>query len=209
MNHDALELREPSAEDLRLAYWRDLAEAFPPQELESFSNIVRLTECGRYLPLCLYDGAEIVGECFLWLGRPGWAVFEYLCVTRPLRNAGFGGRILDAVQARYPHSALIVEVEAPEHAPDPAIAARRLAFYLRNGAALAGVDTEIFGVHYKTIYLADAPRSDEEISREHAAIYRACFRPETYEKYIQIPRKTPADEPPRPVTWEDWEVEMV
>ena len=34
---------------------------------------------GFGLDRLLFDGDEIVGECFLWLGRPGWALLDYLC----------------------------------------------------------------------------------------------------------------------------------
>lgn len=198
--NDALELRAPTASELRGAYERDLEEAFPPQELKPLRHIVRMTEEGRYAPLCLYDGGELVGECFLWTGRPGWALLDYLCVTRTRRNAGLGARLVSAMLTRYPDSVILGEAEAPEHAPDAALAVRRLDFYRRNGAFLAGCDTEIFGVHYKTLYWADAPRPDGDISREHANIYRSAFPPDKYDRYIRIPREPDAG-PPSPLPW--------
>lgn len=200
MNRDTMKLRTPTADELRLVYERDLSEAFPPQELKPLRNIVQMTQRGKYAPLCLYDGAEIVGECFLWLGRPGWTLLDYLCVTRTRRNAGLGAYLLQALLTRYPDGVIIGEVEAVEHAPDPDMAARRMGFYLRNGARLAGVDTEIFGVHYKTIYWSRTPYPDAEISREHAAIYKTSFTPDKYGRYIQIPRRTSGA--PSPVAWE-------
>lgn len=193
MNRDTMKLRTPTADELRLVYERDLSEAFPPQELKPLRNIVQMTQRGKYAPLCLYDGAEIVGECFLWLGRPGWMLLDYLCVTRTRRNTGLGAYMLQALLGLYPDSVIIGEVEAVEHAPVPEMASRRIGFYLRNGARLAGVDTELFGVHYKTLYYSRTPRPDAEIWREHAAIYKTSFPPdeyERYERYIQIPRRT-------------------
>ena len=197
---DCMELKTPTAAELRLAYERDLAEAFPPQELKPLRNIVDMTRRGKYVPLCLYDGAEIAGECFLWSGRPGWALLDYLCVTRARRNAGLGAYMLRALLERCPDSVIVGEVEAVEHAPDPAIAARRLDFYRRNGARWAGVEADIFGVHYQIIYWADGPRPDSDIQREYAGIYRSAFTPDKYARYIQIPRETSGA--PSPVPWE-------
>ena len=199
MNSDTMELRTPAPDELRLVYERDLSEAFPPQELKPLRNIEQMTQCGKYAPLCLYDGADIIGACFLWLGRPGWMLLDYLCVTRARRNAGLGAYLLQALLERYPDSVVIGETEAAEHAPDPDMAARRMGFYLRNGARLAGADTEIFGVHYKTIYWSRTPYPDAEILREHAAIYKTSFPPDKYERYIQIPRRTSGT--PSPIVW--------
>lgn len=196
-----MELRTPTPDELRRAYARDLTEAFPPQELKPLRNIKQMTARGKYAPLCLYDGAEIAGECFFWLGNPGWLLLDYLCITQARRNDGLGAYLLTVMRRRYADSVIIGEAEAPEHAPDATIAERRLAFYLRNGARLAGFDTEIFGVHYKTIYWAAAPRPDAEILREHAAIYRSSFMPRKYERYIKIPREASAG-PPSPIVWD-------
>ena len=195
-----LELRTPTAEELRFAYGRDLKEAFPPQELKPLRNIEDMTGRGRYSPLCLCDGAEIAGECFLWLGRPGWALLDYLCVTRSRRNAGLGARMLGDLRRLRPDSVIIGEVESPEYAPDPPMAARRLAFYRRNGARMCGEEADIFGVRYQIIYWADAPRPGAEILREYADIYKTSFTPEKYKRYIQIPRT--ASDAPSPVPWE-------
>lgn len=200
MSSERMELRTPTASELRLAYERDLAEAFPPQELKPLRNIVDMTRRGRYAPLCLCDGAEIAGECFLWEGRPGWMLLDYLCVTRARRDAGLGAYMLRALLERYPESVIIGEVEAVRYAPDPDMAARRLEFYRRNGALWTGVEADIFGVRYQIIYWANAARPDDEITREYAAIYRSSFTPEKYARYIRIPRDS--TDAPSPVAWE-------
>ena len=200
MSDNAMELQMPTADELRLAYHRDLAEAFPPQELKPLKHIERMTERGLYYPLCLYDGG-IIGECFLWAGRPGWLLLDYLCVTRTRRNAGLGAYLLDAMRARYPDGVIIGETEVPQYAPNPAMAARRLGFYRRNGAIMTGVEADIFGVRYHIIYWAAAPRPDDEIWREHAAIYRTSFTPDKYERYIKIPRSASAGTP-SPIVWD-------
>ena len=35
-----------------------------------------------------------IGLAFLWLGHPGWALLDYLCVTASWRNDGFGAEML-------------------------------------------------------------------------------------------------------------------
>ncbi len=153
-----MELRIPSVEQLRTIYDRDLKEAFPTAELKPLRNIEKSWAEGWYRPYCLFDGDNIVGEAFLWLGHPGWALLDYLCVSSspPQRRRSVhpswrscGSGSADTV--------IFGESEAPEDAPDPAMAGRRLGFYARNGLRTAGYDTEMFGVHYKTLYLAGGP----------------------------------------------------
>ena len=196
-----MELKMPTPDELRLAYKRDLAEAFPPAELKPLKSVIDMTERGFYYPLCLYDGGKIIGECFLWAGRPGWLLLDYLCVARARRNAGLGSYVLDALRARYPDSAIIIETEAPSCAPDPAMAERRLKFYERNGAALTDIEADVFGVRYRIVCLSASPRPDADIQREYESIYRSAFPPDKYERYVKIPRNA-SEDAPAPVVWE-------
>ena len=183
-----MELKIPGPEELRAAYEEDLKVSFPPRELKPLSHIVDMMERGRYQPWCLYDAGAMVGECFLWLGSPGWALLDYLCVNPGWRNDGFGAWMLSAMRRLAPWKGILVESEAPEDAPDPDLAVRRLGFYTRNGARMAGYDTELFGVHYKTLYWAARPLDDAALLREHQAVYRAEDLPEAVRGYFQIPR---------------------
>ena len=90
-----MELRIPSVEQLRTIYDRDLKEAFPTAELKPLRNIEKSWAEGWYKPYCLFDGDNIVGEAFLWLGHPGWALLDYLCVSSIRRNGGVGASILE------------------------------------------------------------------------------------------------------------------
>ena len=87
-----MELRIPTLEQLRTVYDRDLRTAFPAAELKPLKNMEEMWAEGRYCPWCLFDGDDIAGEAFLWLGHPGWALLDYLCVAaerRPgLRDPG-------------------------------------------------------------------------------------------------------------------------
>lgn len=197
-----MELRLASPEQTALAYERDFKAAFPPAELKPLKNIQAMVRAGRYRTWCLFDGEEIVGECFLWLGHSGWALLDYLCVSESRRNGGAGAKMLRELPRAEPDTVVLVESEAAVHAPDPAMAERRLGFYARNGCRTAGYDTDIFGVHYKTLYLSASPVPDGEVLREHQFIYQSTFPREKYDQYVRIPRD-PKEEPTPQVPWNE------
>ena len=76
-----------------------------------------------------------------------------------------------------------------------AMAERRLAFYRREHARMAGYDAEIFGVHYRNLYWADGPISDEKLMEQHRQVYRSSFPAPKYEHNIHIPRRPDAPPP--------------
>ena len=69
-----MELRIPTLEQLRTVYDRDLRTAFPAAELKPLKNMEEMWAEGRYRPWCLFDGDDIAGEAFLWLGPAGLSV---------------------------------------------------------------------------------------------------------------------------------------
>ena len=182
-----MQLRMPTLEQVRTVYDAHLKKAFPPEELRPLRSIETQWETGNYRPWCLFDDDDIVGECFLCLGEPGWAILDYLCVSPRFRNAGLGALMLEMLREREPGLCFFGESEAPEHAPDPELARRRLDFYARNGVKIAGYDTDIFGAHYKTLYWSDRDISDEELIRQHRLIYQRFVSPAKYAKYVHIP----------------------
>ena len=134
-----MELRIPTLEQLRTVYDRDLRTAFPAAELKPLKNMEEMWAEGRYRPWCLFDGDDIAGEAFLWLGHPGWALLDYLCVAADRRNGGLGSVILEKLREAERGNVIFGESEIPCYAPDPAMAERRLGFYARNGAGAAGM----------------------------------------------------------------------
>lgn len=198
-----MELKLASPEQVEMVYERDLKPSFPPSELKPLKNIQAMCREGRYRPWSLFDGEEIAGECFLWLGHPGWALLDYLCVAEARRNGGAGARMLELVRRAEPEGTVIlVESEAPVHAPDRLMAERRLGFYARCGLRTAGYDTDIFGAHYKTLYLSEGPLPDGRLMEENRFIYQSTFPREKYEQYVQIPRD-PDAAPGRQVPWDE------
>ncbi len=183
-----MELRLPTQEQLRVAYNRDLREAFPAEEMKTLTSIRKMWAEGRYRPYCLFDGDEIVGEAFIWLGHPGWGLLDYLCITASRRNDGLGAVIQKAMMDTEPPGTVIFgEAEAPAYAPDPALAERRMGFYHRNGWRDAGYDSDIFGVHYRCIYLAERPVETADLIAEHQYTYYTTLTPKQCRRFIRIP----------------------
>ena len=197
-----MKLKLASPEQVALVYARDLKPSFPPAELKPLANIQAMCRDGCYRPWCLFDGEEIAGECFLWQGRPGWALLDYLCVAEGRRNSGAGALMLSEIRRAEPGTVILVESEAPVHAPDPAMAERRLGFYARNGLRTAGYDTDVFGAHYKTLYLWPESLPDERLMEENRWIYQNRFSREKYERYVRIPRN-PEEGPIAQVPWNE------
>ena len=197
-----MELRLASPEQIALVYERDLKPSFPPSELKPLANIQAMCREGCYKPWCLFSGEEIMGECFLWLGRPGWGLLDYLCVTESRRNSGAGAWMLAALRQAEPDMVILVESEAPVHAPDSELAERRMGCYARCGLRTAGYDTDVFGAHYKTLYMWREPLPDRRLMEENRFIYQNRFPKEKYDRYVRIPRD-PAAGPVRQVPWNE------
>ena len=196
-----MELKLPTPAQLETVYETDLRASFPPAELKPLASMQKMWREGWYRPWCLFDGEEIIGECFLWLGRPGWALLDYLCVSPRRRNGGTGAALIRLMLEKELGTVIFGESELPAAAPDPAMAERRLGFYARTGARTAGYDTEMFGVAYKTLYWAPSPIDDGTLMDQHRFVYRNTFTPERYRRYVRIP--LPAGAAPLPkVPWE-------
>ncbi|WP_293010012.1 MULTISPECIES: GNAT family N-acetyltransferase [unclassified Oscillibacter] len=192
-----MELRTATLPELKTVYETLLRPAFPPAELKPLRAMTEMLEDGCYDPLVLVEDGEITGACFLWMGVPGWTLLDYLCVSPTRRGGGAGGEILRLMQELYAGWVILAESESPAEAPDTAMAKRRLDFYARNRALLAGYDSEAFGVRYKTLYWADGPISNGELMLQHRFIYESRFGAEKYAKYMRIPLNP--DAPPLPV----------
>ena len=182
-----MELRLPNPTQLPAIYEADLRPSFPPAELKPLRAMEQMWADGCYRPWCLFDGEQIVGECFLWLGHEGFALLDYLCVSPRRRNGGLGAQIIEKMLEKEPDTVILAESEAPVHAPDPQMAHRRLGFYDRCGARLADYDTAAFGIHYKTLYWAEEAIDDAVLMAEHRFIYQNRFSPEKYARHIRIP----------------------
>ena len=184
-----MKLRIPTLEELRAYYHNEMEAAFPAAELKPLASIEKMWAEGWYKPYCLYDDDSTgpIGVSFLWLGHEGWGLLDYVCVSADRRNDGLGAVMLHLVGEVEPDMVIFGEVEYPADAPDPAMAERRIGFYKRNGLRQAGYETEMFGVHYITLYLYREEVADDILMAEHEFIYRNTFAPDKYEQYVRIP----------------------
>lgn len=194
-----MELKLSTPDQLRVIYARDLAVSFPAEELKPLHMMETLWSNGRYRPYCLFDGGEIIGECFLWLARPGWALLDYLCIPPGRRNAGLGGALLRKMRETEPEWTVFLEAENPSFAQDPVLARRRLGFYQRSGTRSANFEVEVFGVPYQMLYWSERIVPDPELIARYGEVYQTGFSPEKYKKYIRVPRN-PSEPTPR-VPW--------
>ena len=182
-----MEMKLPTEAQFDAIYTRDLLASFPLAELKPRQEMLREWRRGEYRPWCLFDGDEIVGEAFTWTHVPGFALFDYLCVTPRRRNDGLGSTLIQKLVEAERGNVLFGESEIPRYAPDPAMAERRLAFYRRNGARQAGYDACEFGVPYHTLFWAERVVGDDELCAAHAATYRSSIPHLLFDRYIQIP----------------------
>ena len=182
-----MEIRLLNDGELAKVYERHLIPAFPPSELRPLWTMQDMVRRGIYRTWGLLDGAEIVGEAFVWACAPGWGLFDYLCVAPERRGGGLGARLLQAVMEAEAGTVLFGEVEIPEYAPDPVLAARRLDFYRRCGAREATYQAAVFGVPYRVIYCAPEAVNEAELEAVHRDAYRSRLSDKLFERFIRIP----------------------
>ncbi len=123
------------------------AADFPPEELLPPGACVDLMARGRYQLFVAYHGVAmgLAGYAFVFTPKSEKTVWlDLMAVPRPLRNAGFGGELFEAVFRRFlkrDHLGMFIEVEIPS-SKDPETRRnqeRWLAFYQRHGAQVLDV----------------------------------------------------------------------
>ena len=182
-----MELRLPTEAELKQAYERDMLTSFPGAERKPLGAILRGYRKGVYRPWCLFDGDELLGEAFVWAIEPGYALFDYLCVAAAHRNDGLGAAIIAQLLERERGNIVFGEAEIAAYAPDPAMAARRLAFYLRNGFQKARYDVNLFGVPYHTLYQSERAVDEDALLAAHERCYRQRMSKLIFKTCVRIP----------------------
>ena len=182
-----MEIRLLNDRELAEVYRTQLIPSFPETELRPLEAIRELVRQGKYRPYGLTDGGEILGEAFLWDCAPGWRLFDYLCVSPARRNGGLGAALIAALMKAEQGCVIFGESEAPEYAPDPDMARRRLDFYRRSGARQAHYLAAVFGVPYHVLYWAEGKIDEAELMEAHQSAYRGRLSEKAFQRFIRIP----------------------
>jgi ribosomal protein S18 acetylase RimI-like enzyme len=118
--------------------------SFPPWERDEASALIATIQAEeRLCYLARKDGAVIGIAVALALDGPSVAFLEYLAVDPEARGGGVGGKLLAHLASRLGADAggalgLVLEVEPPGEVEgaERELRERRIAFYLRHGAAV-------------------------------------------------------------------------
>lgn len=201
-----MELRILSKAELKQLYETEMKRAFPPSELKSLKAMEGMRDTGRYEPLGMYDGDELLGYAMLWM-EPDvpHVLLDYLGVMEGKRGGGLGTALLGLLKRRYAHRGSIFGEAERDNSPDPEerkLQSRRLDFYFRNGLRYAGYDCALFGVHYETLILGGEAVSAQELMQAHQTIYRRQIPEKFYERFVQIPL-APGEKPNPTVAWRE------
>lgn len=165
-------LRPLDGAGLARAYYEVLCPTFPAWELKPLQEMQRLAEKGLYRALCLFDGEEALAFAFMWRIGGDYLLLDYFAVPAGKRNCGYGAQLLAALPGYYgKKSVVLIECEAPENLDDPTMARRRLVFYQRCGARLAGFDSALYGMRFRVLALAQGALDGAELLERYYGLY--------------------------------------
>lgn len=158
-------------------YSQYMKEDFPLPELKPLASILGMMDRGIYLPLSILQEDRPVGYALL-LDPPGeqYLLLDYFATFPQCRGQGLGQPVLAALAQYLAPRVVLLESEYPPLAPDPALAARRLAFYQRSGCRLAPVRSRIFGVEYALLALSPDPAHLDQVGPAMEGFYRLMVR---------------------------------
>ena len=201
-----MELRILSKAELEQLYHTEMKRAFPPSELKSLKSMEGMRDTGRYEPLGMFDGEELMGYALMWMEADvPHVLLDYLGIMEGKRGSGLGSALLKLLAQRYAYRGSIFGEAERDNSPDPeerALQSRRLDFYFRNGLRYAGYDCALFGVHYETLIFGGEGVSAQELMEAHRTIYRRQIPEKLYDRFVQIPLN--AGEAPNPlVEWRE------
>ncbi len=192
-------------EELIALYHNEMTRDFPPDERRPLATILALYDSGRYFPYGVFgdavdatpptatdDGSALPTQQTALLAYLNVvhasgcniAFLDYFATSPAIRGGGLGGQLLSALCAQETArgaTALLWEAETPAHAPDPAIAARRYAFYQRCGAKQTQLRARVYGVWFDILYRPCAgDLTPEEAEAEFLHTYHQLMSPEKF-----------------------------
>lgn len=196
-NRENLIIKKLTREELISVYTTHSVRHFPADERKPVSSINRMAEEGVYAGYGLYRENDSELLCYAFFtALPGHRniLLDYFAVMEQYRSEGIGSYFLKKMKHSLPDcDGILIETENPEYAKDESerlIRDKRISFYERNGAYSAGILTEVFGVHYRILYLPvlGSPAQDTLLS-DFDSIYKYMVSPEYYKKHVHISGK--------------------
>ena len=150
-----------------------------------------MLEKGKYLPLGLYDGAELIGYAyFAYAKEKTVALIDYLAICETYRGNGIGNQLLQEIREYLQDwYGIILEVENPDKAVTEAerqAQEHRIAFYQRNKVALTDVTLTLFGVPFRMMYLEGFELKPEEVEKYLKEIYHMMFPKMIYKRVVKF-----------------------
>ncbi len=196
-NRENSVIKKLTTEELISVYATHSVRHFPADERKPVSSISRMAGEGIYAGYGLYREEEAELLCYAFFTvLPGCRniLLDYFAVMEQYRSEGIGSYFLEKIKHSLSNcDGILIETENPDYAKDESerlIRGKRISFYERNGAYSAGILAEIFGVHYRILYLPvlGAP-AQETLLSDFDTIYRYMVPPEYYKKHIHISGK--------------------
>ena len=186
-----MEISVLSKEEMGNVYERHMKKDFPASELKPLESMYRMLDKEKYLPLGLYDGAELIGYAyFAYANKKTVALIDYLAICEVYRGHGIGDQLLQKIREYLQDwYGIILEVENPDYAEseeEREAQKHRIAFYLRNYVALTDVTLTLFGVPFRMMYLEGFKIKSEEVEMYLKEIYHMMFPDEIYKRVVKF-----------------------
>lgn len=146
--------------------------SFPPEERRPFSQILRLQEEGKALPMVIFEEetGEPCGLCFFVLHKY-FALWDFFAIDPSKRDKGYGTEVIEAIKEKFCDKLVFGEVEPyDENADNNSDRIRRMRFYLRNGVHGTDMTVSLFGVVFQVMYIGDTPIDFDDYFEVYASI---------------------------------------
>lgn len=118
---------QPAETEKITRIWAQHAETFPPEERRNEQQFLKLWDTPGAAVSGIFQSGEMVGYVVTWALQSG-VFLEHFEIFPTHRNGKLGAEVLQQLSKLHPR--IILETEPPHFSE---MAARRLAFYHRNG----------------------------------------------------------------------------
>lgn len=155
--------------------------AFPEEELVKWSWLLRKSRSKNTEFLAYYDQNRFVGFSYM-IHQPNLDFLFYLAVDSDQHSQGYGGQILDWLNAKNPDVPIVLEVEPlDEQADNAEQRQRRMKFYQSHGFNSTNHQITEDGTQY--VILTNGQDFDIQ---QLAKAYHWFYRPFNHRHHIEI-----------------------